>query len=169
MPIGKNNLFIRIFPSFLPFFYSIWLEMIFFKECLIKTVDFVYNALISLVNKSKGLVSSYYHKYSGFIAWCSYIKETLIAKPILLIPTGIAGYYVYSLYTLSLASWLMAGVCYCQSQVFSLLRPYGTSYRRNCHRQSYFWTIFGSPFPSFGLCWLVACSLACSPYRNYSH
>ena len=69
--------------------------MIFFKECLIKTADFVYNALISLVDESKGLVSSYYHKYSGFIAWCSYIKETLIAKPILLIPTGIAGYYMY--------------------------------------------------------------------------
>lgn len=169
MPIRKTNRLLKAFLSFLAFIYPIWLGMIFFKECLIKTVDFVYNALISLVNKSKGSVSSYYHKYSGFIAWCSYIKEILIAKPILLIPTGIAGYYAYSLYILSLASWLMAGFCYCESQVFSLLRPYGTSYRRSYHRQIYFWTIFGSPLSSFGLCWPLACSLARSPYRNFSH
>ena len=104
MPIGKNNLFIRIFPSFLPFFYSIWLEMIFFKECLIKTVDFVCNSLISLVKKSKGLVSGFCHKYSGFIAWYVSIKATLTAKPILLIPAGIALYYVY--YYLYWAWWL---------------------------------------------------------------
>ena len=94
MPIRKTNPLLKAFLSFLAFIYPIWLGMIFFKECLIKTVDFVYNALISLVNKSKGSVSSYYHKYSGFIAWCVSIKATLIAKPILLIPTGIAGYYI---------------------------------------------------------------------------
>jgi len=95
MPIKKINPFTKIFPYFSSFFYCNWLGMKFFMECLIKTVILVYNSLISLVNKSKGLVSGFYHKYSGFIAWCVSIKATLTAKPILLIPTGIALYYVY--------------------------------------------------------------------------
>ena len=77
---------------FLPSFYG----FLFLKECLSKSVDFVYNSLISLVKKSKGLVSGFYHKYSGFIAWCVWVKETLMAKPILFIPTGIALYHIYS-------------------------------------------------------------------------
>ena len=36
-------------------------------ECLSKTLNFVYNSFISLVKKSKGLVSGSYHKYAGFL------------------------------------------------------------------------------------------------------
>ena len=43
------------------------------------------------------------------IAWCVSIKATLIAKPILLIPTSIAGYYVlYYLYWVWHLGWWLA-------------------------------------------------------------
>ena len=109
MPIRKTNPFAKIFPYFSSFFYCNWFGMKFFMECLIKTIDFVYNSLISLVKKSKGLVSGFYHKCSGFIAWCVSIKATLTAKPILLIPTGIALYHVYSfLYWAWWLGWRLA-------------------------------------------------------------
>ena len=109
MPIRKTNPFAKIFPYFSSFFYCNWFGMKFFMECVSKTLNFIYNSLISLVKKSKGLVSGFYHKYSGFIAWCIWIKETLMAKPILLIPTGIALYHVYSfLYWAWWLGWRLA-------------------------------------------------------------
>ena len=74
--------------------------MKFFMECLIKTVILVYNFLVSLVKKLKSLSNGSYHKYAGFfMEWYLYVKNAIIAQPILLIPTGIAvcyaSYYLY--------------------------------------------------------------------------
>ena len=105
MPIRKTNPFTKIFQYFSSFFYCNWLGMKFFMECLTKTIYFVYNAIISLVKKSKGLVSGFYHKYAGFfMEWYLYVKNAIIAQPIWLIPTGIALYHVYSF--LHWAWWL---------------------------------------------------------------
>ena len=110
MPIRKTNPFTKIFPSFSSFFYCNCLGMKFFMECLTKTIYFVYNAIISLVKKSKGLVSGFYHKYAGFfMEWYLYVKNAIIAQPIWLIPTGIALYHVYSfLYWAWWLGWRLA-------------------------------------------------------------
>ena len=63
----------------------------------------------------------------------------------------------------------MAGICYCESQVFSLFTPHSAYNRKYCHRKSNFLWISSFPFSSFGLCWSLARSLTRSPYRNPTH
>ena len=110
MPIRKTNPFAKIFQYFSPLFYCNWFGMKFFMECLIKTIYFVYNALISLVKKLKSLSSGSYHKYAGFLWSCtSTWKKATIAQPIWLIPTGIAlGYAYHYLYWAWWLGWRLA-------------------------------------------------------------
>ena len=110
MPIRKTNPFTKIFLYFSSFFYCNWFGMKFFLECVSKTLNFIYNALISLAKKLKSLCSSSFHKYAGFfMEWYLYVKKAIINDPIWLLPTGIAlGYSFYYLYWAWWLGWRLA-------------------------------------------------------------
>ena len=110
MPIRKINPLLRAFLSFSAFIHSVWLGVLFFKECVSKTLNFVCSPLFSLIKKLKSLSSGSYHKYAGFfMEWCLYVKNAIIAQPIWLVPTGIAlGYASYYLYWAWWLGWWLA-------------------------------------------------------------
>ena len=96
MSIRKINPLLNAFLSFSAFIHSVWLGVLFFKECVSKTLNFVCSPLFSLVKKSKGLVSGSCHKYAGFfLEWYLYVKNAIISQPILMVPISITGYYIY--------------------------------------------------------------------------
>ena len=147
MPIRKTNPFTKIFQYFSSFFYCNWSGMKFFMECLTKTIYFVYNAIISLVKKSKGLVSGFVTNMQVFYGVIPLREKRYHSSAYLANSYRNCPVPCIFILILSLVTWLKVGTCYCESQDFSLFRSYGTYYRRNCHRKSYLWTIFGSPYP----------------------
>ena len=95
MPIRKTNTLLKVLSSFSSFFYSIWLGVLFFKESLCQAASYIRGVLGFLVRNPSNLASGPRQKYSGFLAWCSYIKKALIANPVWLVPISIAGWYVW--------------------------------------------------------------------------
>ena len=110
MPIRKTNPLLKAFLSFSAFIHSVWLGVVFFKDCLFKGIGSIYDNLVFLVERLWNSSNGSCRKYAGFfLEWYLYAKKTLIAKPILLIPTGIAEYYVYYyLYWVCHLGWWLA-------------------------------------------------------------
>ena len=97
MPIRKTNPLLKAFLSFSAFIHSVWLGVVFFKDCLFKGIGSIYDNLVFLVERLWNSPNGSYRKYAGFfLEWYLYAKKAIIANPAYFIATSIGAYYTFS-------------------------------------------------------------------------